>query len=153
MPSLSLCRAVTAQLGRSAAEKSPRAMFRPVAETLTENLRDPADAPAAGVGPTLKAITAASHIALAAERGGIMADFARRMAAARASCDPRQLGGILRAIKEQRRAALAIASRNAQRESHEKRQAVLQGRPAQRPRGSGGSRQPHKPRGEIPRFE
>jgi hypothetical protein len=121
-------------------------MFRPVAETLTEDLRDPGVAPAAGVGSALRAITAASRISVAAEKSGIMLDFANRMAAAQATADPRQLAGILRAIKEQRRAALAIASRNAARESHEKRQAVLQGRPAQRPRGSGGSRRPHKPR-------
>jgi hypothetical protein len=62
-----------------------------------------------------------------------MADFARRLVAARASADPQLLAGILRAIKEQRRAALAIASRNTQRESHQRRQTVLQGREAQRP--------------------
>lgn len=107
-------------------------MFRPVAQTLLEDLREAGEGPVAAVaiGSTLRAITAASRIALAAERGGIVADFARRMAAARASCDPRLLAGILRAIKEQRRAALAIASRNVGRESYEKRQAVLQGRPS-----------------------
>lgn len=98
-------------------------MFRPVAQTLLEDLREAGEGPVAAVaiGSTLRAITAASRIALAAERGGIVADFARRMAAARASCDPRLLAGILRAIKEQRRAALAIASRNVGRESYEKR--------------------------------
>jgi hypothetical protein len=122
-------------------------MFRPVAETIMEDIREPADGiVAAPLGSTLRAITAASRIALAAEKSGIMLDFANRMAAAQATADPRQLAGILRAIKEQRRAALAVASRNAARESHEKRQAVLQGRPSQRPRRNGSRRRPHKPR-------
>jgi hypothetical protein len=131
---------------RRAANTARRAMFRPVAETITEDLREPADgAVAAPLGSALRAITAASRISVAAEKSGIMLDFANRMAAAQATADPRQLAGILRAIKEQRRAALAIASRNAARESHEKRQAVLQGRPSQRPQGRSG-RRPHKPR-------
>jgi hypothetical protein len=134
-------------LARSADGKSPRAMFRSVAETIIEDIRDQADgAVAAPLGSTLRAITAASRVAVAAEKSGIMLDFANRMAAAQATADPRQLAGILRAIKEQRRAALAVASRNAVRERHEKRQAVLQGGKAQRPRGSGGSRRPRKPR-------
>ena len=132
---------------RRAAATARRAMFRPVAETITEDIRDPADGPvAAPLGSALRAITAASRISVAAAKSGIMLDFANRMAAAQATADPRQLAGILRAIKEQRRAALAIASRNAARESHEKRQAVLQGRPSQRPRGSRSGRRPHKPR-------
>jgi hypothetical protein len=45
-----------------------------------------------------------------------------------------ELPGILRAIKEQRRAALAVASRNAARERHEKREAVLHSAQAERPR-------------------
>lgn len=117
-------------------------MFRPAAESIMLDIRNPD--PGAGLGSTLRAITAASQISLDAERGGIMADFARRMAAARASCDPRQLGGILQAIKQQRRAALAIAARNAQRERHEKREAVLQGKQAQRPKQSG-RRDTHRP--------
>jgi hypothetical protein len=121
-------------------------MFRPVAETLMLDIRNTAGGIGdAGIGSTLRAITAASRISLAAERGGIMADFARRMAAARASCDPHQLAGILRAIKEQRRAALAIAARSAQREGYEKRQAVLQGRPSRRPQGND-SRRPARRR-------
>jgi hypothetical protein len=109
-------------------------MFRPAAGTLTVDIRDADDAPAAteAIGSALRTISAASKISLAAERGGIMADFARRMAAARASSDPHHLAGLLRTLKEQRRAALAIAARNAMRESYERRQAVLQGRPAQR---------------------
>jgi hypothetical protein len=110
-------------------------MFRCVAESVVESLCEAGQgASAAGaIGPTLRAISSASNIAAAADRAGIMADFARRIAAARASADPQQLAGILRTIKEQRRAALAIASRNAQRESHEKRQAVLQGGASRRP--------------------
>ena len=136
-----------AQLVRSAAETGPRNIFRPVAETIIEDIRDPADGPvAAPLGSTLRAITAASRISVAAAKAGIVLDFANRMAAAQATADPRLLAGILRAIKDQRRAALAVASRNAARESHEKRQAVLQGRPSQRPRGNGSRRRPHKPR-------
>jgi hypothetical protein len=113
-------------------------MFRPTSETLMLDVRnaDPGIAGNAGIGSALKAITAGSRAALAAERGGIMCDFANRMAAARATADPRQLAGILRAIKEQRQAALATAARNAQREGSEKRQAILQGQEAQRPSGS-----------------
>lgn len=121
-------------------------MFRPVAETITEDLREAGGGPVAApaLGSTLRAITAASQIALAAERGGIMADFARRMASARLTADPRQLAGLLRAIKEQRRAALAIASRAATRERHEKREAVLQTGKAQRPPRKDSGRRPHK---------
>ena len=122
-------------------------MFRPVSETIFEDLREPGDGPVAvaPLGSTLRAISAASQIALSAEKAGIMADFALRMAAARATADPRQLAGILRAIKEQRRAALAVASRNAARERHEKRETVLQGRQTQRPpRHSGGRGRPRK---------
>jgi len=119
-------------------------MFRSAGETLTYNT-DPGIVAGDGIGAALKAITGASRIAAAAERAGIMCDFANRMAAARATADPRQLAGILRTIKEQRAAALATAGRNAQRESAEKRQAVLQGGQAQRPKPSG-RRRPHKPK-------
>jgi hypothetical protein len=121
-------------------------MFRPVAETIFEDIREPGDGPdaAPALGSTLRAISAAGRVALSAEKAGIMVDYALRMAAARATADPRQLAGILRAIKEQRRAALATASRNAARERHEKREAVLQGRQTQRPPHKGGGRRPRK---------
>jgi hypothetical protein len=119
-------------------------MFRPVAETLAFNA-DPGIAVDAGIGSALRAITGASRISLAGERMGIMCSFANAIAAAKASARPQDLPGIMRAIKEQRRAALAVAARNAQRDSTEKRQAVLQGGQAQRPKQSG-RRDPHKPK-------
>ena len=117
----------------------------PVAETLAFNA-DPGVVAGDGIGSALKAITGASRISLAAERMGIMCSFANAIATARASARPQDLPGILRTIKEQRRAALAVAARNAQRESTEKRQAVLQGGQAQRPSGNGNDHRPHKPR-------
>jgi hypothetical protein len=115
-------------------------MFRPVAETVFEDVREPGEVAVSALGLTLRTISAASRIALSDERAGIMADFARRMAAARMTADPHQLGGILRVIKEQRRAALAIASRKAPVARDEKRQAVLQNAPTQRPRRKSGRR-------------
>jgi hypothetical protein len=116
--------------------------FRAVAQTLTYNA-DPGIVAGDGIGAALRAIAGASRMAAAAERAGIMCDFANRMAAARATARPQELAGILRTIKEQRGAALAMAARNAQRESTEKRQAVLQGGQAQRPK-PGGRRRPRR---------
>jgi hypothetical protein len=123
-------RTVTARHDRRATE--PSTSFRPAAETLTFNA-DPGIAVDAGIGTALRAVTGASRIALAAERSGIMADFANRIAAAQASARPQDLAGIVRVLKEQRAAALATAKRNAERESAEKRQAILQGGQAWRP--------------------
>ena len=118
--------------------------FRAVAQTLTDNA-DPGIVGSDSIGAALKAITGASRIAAAAERAGILCDFANRMAAAKATARPADLAGILRTIKEQRQAALATAARNAKRESTEKRQAVLQGGQARRPKRSG-RRGAHRPK-------
>jgi hypothetical protein len=142
-----LWRIAAAQHGRSRAETAPRNMFRPVAETLAFN-PDPGFVGGDGIGSTLRAITAATQMGLDAERGGIMADFANRIAAAKATARPQDLPGILRAIKEQRLTALATAARNASREKSEQRQAVLQGGQAQRPKPSG-RRKPHKPKSDL----
>ena len=119
---------------------APRDQRPAAAENAHEDIRD-AETAAGGnaLGSTLKAITAAARIESIAVRGGIMADFARRMAAARMSADPQQLGGILRALKAERGAALAIASRNAKREGTEKRAAAIQSGSSRRPKKTGRS--------------
>lgn len=85
---------------------------------------------------SLRAVGAQSRDALAGERSGIMARFALMVAAARATAAPGELAGILRSLKEQRRAALAIATRNAARERHEKREQILQSKP-EKPKHTG----------------
>lgn len=131
-----------AQQLRAAAERAPRALFQPITIMPDERNADPGIA--GGLGLMLRAIAAGSQTALDAARGSIMADFANRIAAARATARPQDLPGILRVIKEQRRAALAVAARNAARERAEKRQAVLQSGQAQRPKRSTRP-DPHKP--------
>ena len=100
-------------------------MFRASCTAITENTApgEVAQDLPTELGATLRAITIGSRLALADERAGIMADFARRIAAACMTADPRQLAGILRALKAERRARLAIASRNKTRERAEQRQA------------------------------
>jgi hypothetical protein len=139
-----LWKVAAAKHGRSRAETAPRNMFRPVAETLAFNT-DPGLVAGDGIGSALKAISGVSRNSLAAETNAIMCSFANRIAAAKASARPQDLPGILRTIKEQRQEALAVAKRNAKRESTEKRQAVLQCGQAQRPKQSG-RRDPHKPK-------
>jgi hypothetical protein len=142
-----LWKVAASQHGRRRAETAPRNMFRPVAESVVFDIRnpDPGFVAGDGIGSTLRAITAATQMALDAERGGIMADFANRIAAAKATARPQDLPGLLRAIKEQRLTALATAARNASRERSEQRQAVVQGGRAQRPKQSG-RHDRHKPK-------
>ena len=85
------------------------------------------------LGALLKAITAGCRQQASAERDGILADYARRMAGARASGDP-DLAGMLRTLAAARAAALAIVARNAQREGNERRQTLIAARPGRRPR-------------------
>ena len=124
-------------------EPPARAHFRPAGESITEDIRDVETAAGGNaLGSTLRNIAAAARMESIAVRGGIMADFARRMAAARATANPQDLHGILRALKAERAAALAIAKRNQQRESSEKRQAAIQGMSTQRPNKAGPMKSP-----------
>jgi hypothetical protein len=87
-----------------------------------EDPRDPGDE----LGALMAAIAAEVYGHAAAAREGVMADFAARVAHARKHQSKSVLAATLGAIKEQRKAALALISRNAALELAARRNAVVE---------------------------
>jgi len=97
------------------------------------------------LGALLGAIAEDVHQIAAAVSAGIMADFATRVAYARRHLPRHQLGGALHALAEARKAALAVARRNAAMELKARKKAALiaRRRSPQRPNRNGrGSSKP-----------
>jgi hypothetical protein len=77
------------------------------------------------LGAILAAIADDAHRHASAAREGVLADFAGRAAHARKHLSPNLLAATLAAIKEQRKAALALISRNASLEIAGRRKAAI----------------------------
>jgi hypothetical protein len=102
-----------------------------------------------GLGALLAAIANDVQHRAAAARSGVMADFAGRAAHARKHMSRHLLAATLAAIKEQRKAALALIARNAASELEGRKKAAItagRGREA----ASGGKKPSRNPPGVTP---
>jgi hypothetical protein len=91
-------------------------------------------APDTELGALLDAIAEDVQHTAAAVRAGIMADFAARVAHARRHLPRQQLAAALRGFAEARKAALALARRNARMELQARKKAAILMRQQSRPR-------------------
>ena len=86
----------------------------------------PAESPAEeALGPLLAALTEEAHREAAAVRTEIMREFAAGALHARRYASRHERAGILRALKDRRKAALAMAKRNAALELLARQRAAL----------------------------
>jgi hypothetical protein len=97
---------------------------------------DPGDG-TGGLGALLVAIADEVRGHAAAAREGVMADFAARVAHARKHLSPQLLAATLAAIKEQRKAALALVNRSVALEISGRQKAAVAAFGGNRPRRSG----------------
>jgi hypothetical protein len=78
-----------------------------------------------GLGSLLASIADEVHRHTAAAREGVMMDFAARVAHARRHLSPALLGAALRALRDQRKTALALITQNAALELATRRNAAV----------------------------
>ena len=86
------------------------------------------------LGPLLAALAGEAHRQAGAARAEILREFAAAVLQARRQASRQELGGILRALKERRQAALATAKHKAALELFGRQRAMIQTRRRSQPK-------------------